>query len=92
LRKNSGGTGLHPGGNGISRGYRFLEKARISLLTERRETAPYGLAGGQDGEMGKNYLVRDGETRKLAGKVNLKVKAGDMIIIESPGGGGWGGK
>lgn len=90
LRKNSGGNGLHPGGDGIRRGYRFLEKARISLLTERRTTAPYGLAGGKDGKTGKNYLIKDGEKRILAGKVNLEVKAGDMIIIESPGGGGWG--
>ena len=76
LRYDSGGEGLHRGGNGIIRSYRFLEKAHVSLLTERRKLAPYGLDGGKNGLTGKNELVRKTKRRKLAWSSKL-LAAGD---------------
>jgi N-methylhydantoinase B len=90
IRRNSGGKGKQNGGDGIIRSYRFLDDANVSLLTERRETAPYGLNNGEEGKRGRNYFIRDGKKKKLPGKVNLAVKKNDRIVIESPGGGGWG--
>jgi len=90
LRNDSGGTGLHSGGDGIVRSYRFLEKAHISLLTERRKLAPYGLAGGKNCLTGENILVRKKKRKKLRGKLVIKAQADDLLIIKTPGGGGWG--
>jgi N-methylhydantoinase B len=90
LRYNSGGAGLYRGGDGIIRSYRFLEKARVSLLTERRKLAPYGLAGGKNGLTGKNELVRKKKRRKLEGKLVFEAEANDLLVIKTPGGGGWG--
>jgi N-methylhydantoinase B len=90
LRKHSGGKGLHKGGDGIIRSYRFLEKAHVSLLTERRKLAPYGLAGGDDGRPGQNILTHKKKSKRLKGKVMFKAEPGDQLKIMSPGGGGWG--
>jgi N-methylhydantoinase B len=90
IRTGSGGEGKRRGGDGIIRSYRFLAPATVSLLTERREIAPYGLHGGSAGRKGENILVRDGKAKKLAGKINLPVKEGDLLVIRTPGGGGWG--
>jgi len=90
LRSGSGGSGLHKGGEGIIRAYRFLADAKISLLTDRRKLAPYGLAGGENGSTGKNSLVRNRQKRKLAGKVVFEAEKKDLLVIETPGGGGWG--
>jgi N-methylhydantoinase B len=90
LRRNSGGKGLHRGGDGIIRSYRFLEKARVSLLTERRRLAPYGLNGGEEGLPGKNILVREKKRKKLNGKVIFEAEVNDLLTIKTPGGGGWG--
>jgi len=90
LRTGSGGDGLHPGGEGIIRSYRFLERALVSLLTERRKLSPYGLAGGQNGLPGKNELVRSKRRRKLGGKLVFEAAANDLLVIKTPGGGGWG--
>jgi len=90
LRYGSGGAGLHRGGDGIIRSYRFLEKAHVSLLTERRKIPPYGLAGGQPGLRGENELVRKNKRRKLGGKLVFEAEANDLLIIKTPGGGGWG--
>ncbi len=90
LRYGSGGKGLHRGGDGIIRSYRFLEKAHVALLTERRKLAPYGLAGGQNGLKGKNELTRGKKRRKLAGKLVFEAEADDLLVIKTPGGGGWG--
>jgi N-methylhydantoinase B len=92
LRHNSGGNGRYRGGDGIVRAYRFLDKANVSLLTERRRLAPYGLAGGRDGRRGENILVREGCRTRLAGKTNFTARPGDTVIIKSPSGGGWGRK
>jgi N-methylhydantoinase B len=90
LRQGSGGRGMHKGGDGIIRSYRFLDKARVSLLCERRKLAPYGLAGGQDGLQGENILVRGGKKKRLGGKAVFEAQADDLLVIRTPGGGGWG--
>ncbi len=90
LRYGSGGKGQHSGGDGIIRSYRFLEKARVSILTERRKLAPYGLAGGRNGQIGKNELIRKGRRKKLKGKLVFTAETDDLLVIKTPGGGGWG--
>lgn len=90
LRRVSGGRGRHPGGDGLVRALRFLAPADVTLLTERRSTRPWGLAGGGPGLPGRNALARNGRWRGLPAKINLRVDAGDEIRIETPGGGGFG--
>jgi N-methylhydantoinase B len=89
-RPDSGGAGLHRGGNGIIREIELLGCAQITLLAERRVRAPYGLQGGEDGARGRSILIVNGEERELPGKCSLEVDAGTILRIESPGGGGWG--
>jgi len=91
LVRNSGGSGSHKGGDGIIRSYRFLDKAHVSILTERRKLAPYGLAGGKPGGKGKNFLVRGKIKKNLGGKSGFETEPGDLLQIRTPGGGGWGG-
>ena len=86
FRKNSGGIGRYAGGDGILREYLFLADAELSILSERRVHAPWGLEGGENGATGQNLL--DGEP--LPGKCQLSVKAGQLLLIETPGGGGYG--
>lgn len=88
LRRHSGGAGEHYGGDGVTREYEFLTATQLSLLTERRCYAPWGLDGGEPGEKGLNLL--NGEV--LPGKCTLAVKTGDRLTIHTPGGGGWGAK
>jgi 5-oxoprolinase (ATP-hydrolysing) len=90
IRRGSGGGGRHRGGDGAVRTYRFLEEVEVSLLTERRSFAPRGLAGGEPGARGRNTLIRDGKTFDLGGKSTFKAQKGDLLVIETPGGGGWG--
>jgi 5-oxoprolinase (ATP-hydrolysing) len=91
LRSNSGGGGLHPGGDGLVRAYRFLADVTLSLLTERRDVPPWGLAGGDDASPGRNLLVGlDGRREVLPAKCSREVVAGECLIVETPGGGGWG--
>jgi N-methylhydantoinase B len=90
LRRGSGGTGVHPGGEGIEREIEFLEPATLSLMGERRRHQPWGLAGGGPGACGEDWLVRDGEPLRLPGKVTLEVAPGDRLLVLTPGGGGWG--
>ncbi|MEO1256044.1 MAG: hydantoinase B/oxoprolinase family protein, partial [Bacteroidota bacterium] len=79
------------GGDGIVREYEFLTPATITINSERRQRAPYGLQGGDAGEVGKNTLQRkDNDTESISGKYTSGVESGDRIIIETPGGGGWG--
>ena len=86
VRRGSGGAGEHRGGDGVVREYEFLEPAQLSLLTERRLTLPWGLAGGEAGAAGSNLL--NGE--ELPAKCSLAVKAGDRLLVRTPGGGGYG--
>ncbi len=87
LRRGSGGDGLHPGGDGVVRELRALEPCRLSLLTQRRLLAPRGAHGGDDGLPGRNLL--NGE--ELPAFASVDLVAGDLLRIETPGGGGWGG-
>jgi N-methylhydantoinase B/oxoprolinase/acetone carboxylase alpha subunit len=90
LRPGSGGKGEFRGGDGIEREFAFLAPAQVNILSERRRFAPYGLAGGGPGKMGKNILVQNGRKISLGGKASFGVKAGDRVIVQTPGGGGYG--
>ncbi|KAK4705080.1 5-oxoprolinase (ATP-hydrolyzing), partial [Phenoliferia sp. Uapishka_3] len=95
LRPNSGGRGRFNGGNGVIRDFEFRRPVQCSILSERRITVPYGMAGGQPGKSGRNLWVRklaDGSelTVSLGGKNSAPMAAGDRIVIETPGGGGYG--
>lgn len=90
IRRGSGGAGRRRGGDGLVRHVRALAPCRAAILSERRVYGPYGLRGGEAGEVGRNYLVRGDEQHELPGKVLVDLFAGDELRIESPGGGGWG--
>lgn len=90
LRKESGGVGLHQGGEGIRRVYEFLSAATVTVNSERRTLSPYGAAGGTPGQAGRNTLVIDGLHQPMSAKFTVSVKPGDRLIVETPGGGGWG--
>jgi len=91
LRRGSGGKGMYPGGDGIIREITFLKPATVSIISERRNFEPYGMNGGGNGKRGANLLKKaHGEIISLPHRVLLKVDAGDSIIIETPGGGGFG--
>ncbi len=91
LLDGSEGPGLHPGGMGVTRELMFLENAQVSIQSERRRLAPKGIAGGRDGTTGSNILKsRDGAERRLPGRCTFSAKQGDRLVINTPGGGGWG--
>jgi N-methylhydantoinase B len=93
LRAQSGGEARHSGGNGIVREIEVLTDAECTLLAERRQFGPYGLHGGNDGARGKAALIKEhGSARALPGKFNVRLRKGERIRIETPGGGGWGRK
>jgi N-methylhydantoinase B/oxoprolinase/acetone carboxylase alpha subunit len=92
LRKGSGGLGRNRGGDGLVREYEFKVPARLTIMSERRTFAPYGLRGGGPGRPGRNTLLSGGKKIKLKSKVNLTVKPGDVLRVETPGGGGYGRK
>ena len=86
LRQGSGGAGRHRGGDGVIREIELLEPMRVSILSERRTRQPFGLDGGQPGAPGRN--LHNG--RDVGGKASFAAAAGDVICIETPGGGGFG--
>ena len=92
VRRGSGGEGARRGGDGVRRDLELLAPARVTLLTERRRFPPYGLQGGEPGERGRNLRRSgpDGEWRELPGKCSLEMDAGELLRIETPGGGGHG--
>lgn len=90
IRRGSGGAGRHRGGDGLRRDIRFLVPSTVTILAERRRTRPYGLAGGEPGQPGRNRLLRQGESIDLPGKHTFQAYPGDVLSIETPGGGGWG--
>jgi N-methylhydantoinase B/oxoprolinase/acetone carboxylase alpha subunit len=90
LRKGSGGNGRRRGGEGIVREYEFLVPTALTIMSERRAFAPYGLRGGSPGAKGKNTLISHGRKKSLGSKVNIKLEPGDVLRIETPGGGGYG--
>ena len=90
VRRGSGGAGKHHGGDGIVRAIEFLTPAEVTILSDRRKRGPWGLHGGEAGAPGRNLLIRNGATTELAAKVRFEVQVGDVLRIETPGGGGWG--
>jgi N-methylhydantoinase B/oxoprolinase/acetone carboxylase alpha subunit len=93
IRSGSGGAGEFGGGDGIDRELEALEPVTVSLITERRVSAPWGLAGGAPGAVGENWLLPGGDERRaqhLGDKVTIDLETGDVLRILTPGGGGWG--
>ena len=90
LRDGSGGDGRHRGGDGIRREYELLTPATVTVNSERRLRAPYGIMGGQAGICGVNSVIRAGRRHVVGGKYSGALAAGDRVLIETPGGGGWG--
>ena len=90
LRPGSGGKGQWCGGNGIIREVEFLEPVEVTILSQHRRESPYGMHGGEPGQAGRQFLIRrDGSRERLEGIDSAEVSAGDRILIETPGGGGW---
>jgi N-methylhydantoinase B/oxoprolinase/acetone carboxylase alpha subunit len=93
LRRASGGAGVSYGGEGIERDVLMLEDVTVSLITERRESQPWGLAGGRPGAVGENWLLPGGDEERaeaLLDKCTVRLRAGDVLRMLTPGGGGWG--
>jgi N-methylhydantoinase B/oxoprolinase/acetone carboxylase alpha subunit len=93
LRRGSGGEGAAAGGEGVERELEMLEPVTVSLITERRSSQPWGLAGGGPGATGENWLVPQGDegrAKPLPDKCTIRMQAGDVLRMLTPGGGGWG--
>jgi len=91
FRPESGGGGLHRGGDGIVREIEVLTDAQVTLLADRRTSGPYGLAGANNGAPGRTFILRrDGAKEELAGKTSVRLRKGEQVRVETPGGGGWG--
>jgi 5-oxoprolinase (ATP-hydrolysing) len=91
IRRGSGGAGRWRGGDGLIRDIEFLAPLELSILSQHRVSAPYGMAGGADGAAGRQRLLRaDGTIRELGSIDGCRVSAGDTLLLETPGGGGWG--
>jgi N-methylhydantoinase B/oxoprolinase/acetone carboxylase alpha subunit len=93
LRRGSGGAGRERGGDGIERDLQVLEDCTVSLITERRVSQPWGLFGGEPGAPGENWLLPQGaEDRgeRIPDKCTIRLRAGDVVRMYTPGGGGWG--
>jgi N-methylhydantoinase B len=89
IRRGTGGKGLHKGGDGIAREILLQSSAEITVLSERRKLAPYGLHGGKPGAGGKNIFIRGRKSIKMPGKFSTSLKKNDIVRIETPGGGGY---
>lgn len=93
IRQGSGGTGKHSGGNGVIRCLQFREAMTAAILSSSRIVPPFGLAGGQPGAIGQNFVLRStGATESLSGRAEVAMNPGDRFVIETPGGGGYGSK
>ena len=91
VRRGSGGAGRFRGGDGVVREVVFLEPASLTVLSQHRTQRPYGLAGGEPGLPGRQRIVRaGGEVVELSSVDTCEVAAGDRLVLETPGGGGWG--
>jgi N-methylhydantoinase B/oxoprolinase/acetone carboxylase alpha subunit len=90
IRRGSGGAGRFRGGDGLIREYELLAEATVTGLSDRRRRPPFGVSGGHPGAVGRNVLIREGTEHQLAGKVELRLRPGDRLRIETPGGGGYG--
>jgi 5-oxoprolinase (ATP-hydrolysing) len=91
VRRGSGGKGRFHGGDGAVRKLRFRDQMSAAILSNRRRVAPFGLAGGEAGLVGHNYVMRaNGETEHLGATASVEMACGDLFVIETPGGGGFG--
>ena len=91
IRRGSGGKGRYTGGDGIIRKLRFLEPMTATVLSSHRITAPHGVDGGAPGAIGENSVIRaDGRVEELKGNDAVEMAAGDVFVLKSPGGGGFG--
>ncbi|MCH8925374.1 MAG: hydantoinase B/oxoprolinase family protein, partial [Proteobacteria bacterium] len=91
IRHGSGGAGRHRGGDGIIRRVRFREAMTAAIVSGHRRVPPYGMAGGEPGKTGRNYVERaDGTVDELSGTDMTEMNPGDVFVIETPGGGGYG--
>ncbi|MDB5673734.1 MAG: N-methylhydantoinase [Sphingomonas bacterium] len=91
IRRGSGGVGAHAGGDGAMRRVRFRRAMQAGILSNRRRVAPFGLAGGSDGAVGENWVERvDGRVEVLAATASVEMQPGDVFVIATPGGGGYG--
>jgi 5-oxoprolinase (ATP-hydrolysing) len=91
IRRGSGGSGSHHGGNGVIRDMRFLEPMRANMLANRRRVPPRGIQGGGDAKPGRNWVERvDGSVEELTATASAEMQIGDRFVIETPGGGGYG--
>jgi 5-oxoprolinase (ATP-hydrolysing) len=91
IRKGSGGAGRFRGGDGVIRRIEFLESMQAAILSNNRLVSPFGMDGGDPGKPGANFVIRkSGDHEYLAGVDELAVEAGDILVIETPGGGGYG--
>ena len=91
LRAGSGGEGKFRGGDGIIREIEVLTDCEVTLLADRRSRGPWGLSGGSDGAPGKTFITRgDGSVEAMPAKFSTRLRKGERITIETPGGGGWG--
>ncbi len=91
IRANSGGQGQYRGGHGTIRRLQFLEPMTAGILSSSRLVPPFGMAGGKDGAVGRNILLRrDGTAESLGSRARVEMAVGDRLVIETPGGGGWG--
>ncbi|WP_025209631.1 hydantoinase B/oxoprolinase family protein [Hippea sp. KM1] len=89
IRRGSGGRGAFCGGDGLVREIELLNKAEITVLSERRRLSPYGLEGGEAGKRGRNIIIRDSKEMEMPPKFTMKLNKGDIVRIETPGGGGY---
>jgi 5-oxoprolinase (ATP-hydrolysing) len=91
IRRNSGGRGRHRGGDGVERRIRFLQSMAAILLANHRSVAPFGLGGGAPAAPGKNWIERaDGSIEAFGATHEAQMHAGDVFVIQTPGGGGFG--
>ena len=90
IRQGSGGAGAFAGGDGLVREYEVLTETTVTILSERRRGQPYGAQGGLPGQSGRNTLIRDGREQALPGKIEIQLRPGDRLRVETPGGGGYG--
>ncbi|WP_009993024.1 oxoprolinase family protein, partial [Saccharolobus solfataricus] len=91
IREGSGGKGMYRGGDGIIRAFKVLEKTKLSIMAERFKVPPWGLKGGENGKPGRVTIIRKGNVvEEMPSKFSTILNPGDEVIIETPGGGGYG--
>ena len=90
IRRGTGGSGKYEGGSGVIRSLRLLTDAEVTILSERRVFSPYGLQDGENGKPGSNVLLHDGNEKQIPGKATFSIQKGDIVKINTPGGGGFG--